>query len=101
MLLRHQAGARLIAQYDVNNTYQYIINRDDVQLSWLETAIAELGGTVPDQSRSRQRPASGKGADAGASRARRGRPRLAGVRRSLAAARRGDGQRAPRQDARA
>ena len=31
MLLRHQAGARLIAQYDVNNTYQYLINRDEVQ----------------------------------------------------------------------
>ena len=25
-LLRHQAGARLIGQYDVNNTYQYIID---------------------------------------------------------------------------
>jgi hypothetical protein len=45
MLLRHQAGAQLVGQYDVNNTYQYIINREDVQLSWLEKAIAELGGT--------------------------------------------------------
>jgi hypothetical protein len=49
MLLRHQAGARLIAQYDVNNTYQYIVNRDEVQLTWLGTAIAELGGSVRDQ----------------------------------------------------
>ncbi len=31
-LLRHQAGARLIRQYDANNTYQYIVNRDEVQL---------------------------------------------------------------------
>jgi hypothetical protein len=46
MLLRHQAGARLVGQYDVNNTYQYIINREDVQLSWLEKAILELGGTL-------------------------------------------------------
>jgi len=45
-LLRHQAGARSITQYDVNNTYQYIINREDVQLSWLSSAIASLGGTV-------------------------------------------------------
>src|SRR2546425_1212434 len=45
MLLRHQAGARLVAQYDANNTYQYIINREDMQLSWLNAAIAELGGT--------------------------------------------------------
>jgi hypothetical protein len=45
MLLRHQAAARLIGQYDVNNTYQYIVNREDVQLSWLAAAITELGGT--------------------------------------------------------
>src|SRR3989338_8416690 len=50
LLLRHEAGARLIPQYDVNNTYQYIINRDEVQLTWLETAIAELGGAVHPQS---------------------------------------------------
>ena len=36
MLLRHQAGARLVGQYDVNNTYQYIINREETQLSWLD-----------------------------------------------------------------
>jgi hypothetical protein len=47
-LLRHQAGARLIAQYDVNNTYQYIINREETQLSWLARAIAEGGGSAPD-----------------------------------------------------
>ena len=62
MMLRHQAGARLISQYDVNNTYQYIVNRDDVQLSWLETAIRELGGTVPGQSEA-SRAGSGKAAD--------------------------------------
>jgi hypothetical protein len=46
MMLRHQAGARLVGQYDANNTYQYILNREEVQLTWLETAIAELGGAV-------------------------------------------------------
>ena len=46
--LRHEAGARLVQQYDANNTYQYIINRDDVQLTWVAKAIEELGGTVPD-----------------------------------------------------
>lgn len=63
MLLRHEAGSRFIAQYDVNNTYQYIINRDEVQLTWLETAIAELGGTVPAQA-GPQRSVSGKGSEA-------------------------------------
>lgn len=44
-LLRHEAGARLVGQYDVNNTYQYIINREETQLTWVATAIVELGGT--------------------------------------------------------
>ena len=47
-LLRHQTHARLVGQYDANNTYQYIINRDDVQLSWLSKAIADLGGAEPE-----------------------------------------------------
>jgi hypothetical protein len=48
--LRHQAAARTIGQYDVNNTYQYIINREDTQLSWVGQAIAELGGTTAEVS---------------------------------------------------
>jgi hypothetical protein len=48
MTLRHEAGARRVGQYDVNNTYQYIINREDVQLSWLTAAIADLGGRASD-----------------------------------------------------
>jgi hypothetical protein len=48
MLLRHQAGARLVGQYDQNNAYQYIINREEAQLSWVGTAIAELGGAATD-----------------------------------------------------
>ena len=45
-LVRHQAGARLVGQYDANNTYQYIINREATQISWVEAAIRELGGPV-------------------------------------------------------
>jgi hypothetical protein len=47
-LLRHEAGARLVSQYDANNTYQYIINREETQLSWVASAIAALGRAVPD-----------------------------------------------------
>lgn len=47
-LLRHQRAAQVITQYDANNTYQYIVNRQETQLSWLGQAIVELGGTVPD-----------------------------------------------------
>ena len=63
MMLRHQAGARLIGQYDANNTYQYIVNREEVQLTWVATAIAELGGAVADASEP-VRPAQGKAAAA-------------------------------------
>ena len=46
-MLQHIAHARLVGQYDANNTYQYLINRDDVQLSWLSKAIVDLGGAEP------------------------------------------------------
>ena len=49
MLLRHEAGAQAIAQYDANNTYQYIVNREDTHLSWLSAAIRSLGG-APESS---------------------------------------------------
>jgi hypothetical protein len=48
LLLRHEAGARLVSQYDFNNTYQYIINREEVHLSWIADAIDAMGGSVPD-----------------------------------------------------
>jgi hypothetical protein len=45
---RHVAAARLITDYNFNNTYQYVINREDVHLAWLHDAIADLGGTAED-----------------------------------------------------
>jgi hypothetical protein len=45
MRQRHVAVARHVSDYDFNNTYQNIISREDVHLSWLEAAIAELDGT--------------------------------------------------------
>ena len=50
MLLRHQAAAKTIADYNVNNTYQYVINREETQLSWVAAAIVDLSGTLPDPS---------------------------------------------------
>jgi hypothetical protein len=58
---RHVAGARLVGHYDFNNTYQYVINREDVHLSWLRDAIADLGGT-PQDAPEPQLGASGKDA---------------------------------------
>ena len=60
-LLRHEAGARLVGQYDFNNTYQYVINREETQLSWLAQAIVELGGSPDDSAAAPDRPAQGKG----------------------------------------
>jgi hypothetical protein len=47
LVLRHQDGARSISQYDFNNTYQYILAREETQLAWLAAAITDLGGAVP------------------------------------------------------
>jgi hypothetical protein len=46
-VLQHTAGARVVSDYDANNTYQYIINREETQLSWVAQAIVELSGDVP------------------------------------------------------
>jgi hypothetical protein len=43
---RHEAVARVAGQYDVNNTDQYVIAREDQHLSWLASAILDLGGAV-------------------------------------------------------
>ena len=76
-LLRHEAAAKLVGDYDANNAYQYIINREETQLSWLSAAIAALGGeagTEPPDGSTRessvdravepQRQASARGAAA-------------------------------------
>jgi hypothetical protein len=46
---RHEAVARVAGQYDLNNTYQYVIAREDQHLSWLASAIVDLGGAVPGE----------------------------------------------------
>jgi hypothetical protein len=46
--MRHEAGARLVTDYDVNNAYQYIISREETHISWLQHAIVDLGGPIPD-----------------------------------------------------
>ena len=63
LLLRHQAGARVVSQYDINNTYQYIVNRDEAHLAWVGKAIADLGGTPPENVEM-GRSVSGRGRDA-------------------------------------
>ena len=55
---RHVAAARLVTDYDFNNAYQYVINREDVHLTWLHDAVKDHGGTpedAPGAARSRPR----------------------------------------------
>lgn len=44
---RHVKGAQAIADYEFNNTYQYVIGREEHHLQWVRTAIEDLGGTAP------------------------------------------------------
>jgi hypothetical protein len=47
LLVRHEENARLVGQYDFNNTYQYVIAREEVHLEWIASAIVQVGGNVP------------------------------------------------------
>ena len=56
--LRHQAGARCVGQYGLNNAYQYVIAREEAHLQWIADAIVAAGGSLPEARRSS--PASRK-----------------------------------------
>lgn len=56
---RHVAVARHVDNYAFNNTYQNVVSREDLHLAWLESAIAELGGT-PDSVAEPDLPARGR-----------------------------------------
>jgi hypothetical protein len=47
LIQRHEAGARVVSNYDFNNTYQYVINREETHLSWLQNALAEMNASLP------------------------------------------------------
>ena len=47
LIERHEASARTVSHYDFNNTYQYIINREETHLSWLQNALAEFDAALP------------------------------------------------------
>jgi len=60
---RHEAGARAVVEYDFNNTYQYVINREEAHLDWLRRAVTGLGGSLPDQIPAKPVPSGAKGRD--------------------------------------
>jgi hypothetical protein len=64
MRQRHAAAAEFVGDYDFNNTYQYVIAREDMHLRWLADAVRDLGGgDVADAAAAQLHP-SGKGAEA-------------------------------------
>jgi uncharacterized protein (DUF1501 family) len=69
LLHRHEAGARTVSHYDFNNTYQYVINREETHLGWLQNALADFAAALPGASKAISVPEvakQGKKADAGA-----------------------------------
>ena len=58
ILERHEAGARVVSHYDFNNTYQYVISREETHLTWLQSALAESGVAQPKASRTLAVPAA-------------------------------------------
>jgi hypothetical protein len=47
LIQRHEASARVVSHYDFNNTYQYVINREETHLAWLQNALAEFDAQLP------------------------------------------------------
>jgi hypothetical protein len=47
LLMQHESAARYVSDYDVNNAYQYIINREETHISWLQHALLDLGIEIP------------------------------------------------------
>jgi hypothetical protein len=45
-LVRHESAATAIGDYDANNTYQYVIAREETHLTWIAAAIRDLGGEI-------------------------------------------------------
>lgn len=47
LLQRHIDGATRMADYEFNNTYQYVIGREEIHVQWLRDAVVDLGADVP------------------------------------------------------
>ena len=42
MKRRHEATARHVSDYDFNNTYQYVIAREEMHVSWVADAVVDV-----------------------------------------------------------
>ena len=62
LLQRHEAAARVVSHYDFNNTYQYVIAREETHVSWLQSALADLDMALPAPSPALPVPSAPKAA---------------------------------------
>ena len=67
LIERHEASARVVSHYDFNNTYQYVIAREETHLTWLQAALEELEAPVPPASSIAPVPDAPKGKSTDAS----------------------------------
>jgi hypothetical protein len=61
ILQRHEASARVVSHYDFNNTYQYVIAREETHLAWMQNALAEFSIGVPAAAAGLPAPTAPKG----------------------------------------
>ena len=61
LLQRHEASARVVSHYDFNNTYQYVIAREETHLAWVQNALAEFGVALPAAAPALPEPEAPKG----------------------------------------
>jgi len=61
LLQRHEAAARVVGHYDFNNTYQYVIAREETHLAWLQSALSELAAPLPQSTLPLTAPEEPKG----------------------------------------
>ena len=47
VLQRLEAAARVVSHYDFNNTYQYVISRQETHVTWVQNALAEFAAPLP------------------------------------------------------
>ena len=61
ILQRHEASARAVSHYDFNNTYQYVIAREETHVAWTQNALAEFGVALPPPAAALPVPEAPKG----------------------------------------
>ncbi|MGE3275803.1 MAG: hypothetical protein AB7O67_11875 [Vicinamibacterales bacterium] len=47
LLQRHEASATFVSDYDINNAYQYVLNREEAHVSWVGHALLDVGAEIP------------------------------------------------------